>query len=103
VKLFIFKILNYRELQKALGLDLAEMIDLSKKNLHTEVYTLDELCKLLETTKEEIILNSLSQNTSDCNKNIKLLFFELFVFVLYFINLNSKRVSTLQKNSARIF
>jgi len=32
VKLFIFKILNYRELQKALGLDLAEMIDLSKKN-----------------------------------------------------------------------
>ena len=70
MKLFIFKILNYRELQKALGLDLAEMIDLSKKNLHTEVYTLDELFKLLETTKEEIILNSLSQNTSDCNKNI---------------------------------
>jgi DNA-binding Xre family transcriptional regulator len=55
-----------RELQKALGLSLAEIIELAEKSLHTEVYTLDEVCRLLETTKEEIILNSLSQNTSEC-------------------------------------
>ena len=54
-----------RELQKSLGFDLQEMIDLAKKSLHPEVYTLDEVCQLLEATKEEIILNSLSQNTSD--------------------------------------
>lgn len=46
------------------------MIDLAKKTLHPELYTLDEICQLLETSKEEIVLNSLSQNTSECKNSI---------------------------------
>ncbi len=61
------KIKKPLELQKFLGLNLVEMIEIAKKNMHQNTYTLDELCQLLETSKEEIILNSLSQNTSECN------------------------------------
>ncbi len=54
------------ELQKSLDLNLSELIQLAKLNLHEHLYSLEEICQLLETTKEEIILNSLSQNTADC-------------------------------------
>jgi N-acetylgalactosamine kinase len=54
------------EVQKLLDVSLLEMISLVKRNIHEGVYSLDELCGVLETTKEEIVLNSLSQNTSEC-------------------------------------
>ena len=60
------------ELQKILGLNLKELIDLVEKNMHENEYSLDEICQLLETTKEEIILNSLSSNTADCMKDFAL-------------------------------
>lgn len=54
------------EVQKQLDVSLLEMISLVKSNIHEGVYSLDELCGVLEATKEEIVLNSLSQNTSEC-------------------------------------
>lgn len=53
------------EIQKILDLNFLELIDIVKANIHEGVYTLDEICQTLEATKEEIILNSLSQNTAE--------------------------------------
>jgi hypothetical protein len=59
------------ELQNALKKTLEEMTELVKANLHPQEYTMDELCGLLETTHEEIVLNSLNQNTAHCkNSNL---------------------------------
>ncbi len=55
------------ELQKALNFTLLQMIDLVNSNLHEEEYSIEELCKILETTQEEIVLTSLNQNTAHCN------------------------------------
>jgi len=65
------KIKKPLELQKLLGLNLLELIEMAKSNMHQNVYTLDEVCQLLDATKEEIILNSLSQNTSQCKYILK--------------------------------
>ena len=54
------------DLQKSLGYNFIELIELVRKNLHQQEYSLDEICEILETNKEEIILNSLSSNTADC-------------------------------------
>lgn len=54
------------ELQKALNCSLLELIDLTENNLHKDLYTNDEICKILETTQQELILNSLTQNTANC-------------------------------------
>lgn len=53
------------DLQKALNKTLLELIDLVKKNFHPEPYTIDEICKLLETTKEDLVKTSLTANTAD--------------------------------------
>ena len=58
------KIKKPLEVQKQLDLTLLELIDLV--NIHEGIYTIDELSNTLEATKEEIVLNSLSQNTSEC-------------------------------------
>ena len=60
------KIKKPLEVQKQLDLTLLELIDLVKVNIHEGIYTIDELSNTLEATKEEIVLNSLSQNTSEC-------------------------------------
>lgn len=62
------KIKKPLDLQKALKATLLELIDLVKLNLHPEVYTMSEVCDLLETTQEELTLNSLTQNTSSRKK-----------------------------------
>lgn len=51
------------DLQNALKLTLPECISLAKRNLHDSVYTISELCAILETDLDELALTSLSQNT----------------------------------------
>ena len=53
------------DLQKALNSSLLELIQLAKKNLHAEAYTIEEICALLDTNLDELARTSLSQNT--CN------------------------------------
>jgi len=55
------------DLQTKLDVNLADMLKLTKKHLHVETYTLDEICNILDTNKEDIVANCLSQNTADCN------------------------------------
>ncbi|CAM6002984.1 unnamed protein product [Sphagnum balticum] len=57
------------DLQKSLDTSLLDLIELTKTSLHPEDYTLSEICSILETTKEELTLNSLTQNTSECDCN----------------------------------
>lgn len=65
--------LNWRQIKKLVDLqtkldaNLADMIKLTKKHLHVEQYTMDEICNILDTNKEDIIANCLSQNTADRN------------------------------------
>ena len=73
------KIKKPLELQKLLGLNLLELIEAAKSNMHQNTYTLDEVCQLLEATKEEIILNSLSQNTSECNNHINFFIYKPYL------------------------
>lgn len=54
------------DLQKALNFSIIELIEITQSVLHENVYTIDEVCRILETTQQELILNSLSQNTSNC-------------------------------------
>lgn len=60
------KIKKPLDLQKLLNISLIELIELTQANLHPEVYNLDELCNILETTQQELILNSLNENTANC-------------------------------------
>jgi hypothetical protein len=58
------------------------MIELVNTHLHEEEYTLDELCVVLETTPEEIALNSLNQNTANCKKkHFKSLYIKKIVLI----------------------
>ena len=52
-------------------MNLSEMVNIVESNLHEEEYTMQEICNLLETNQQEIILNSLNQNTSHRNNEIK--------------------------------
>lgn len=54
------------DLQKSLNSSLSELIELIDLVLHKEPYSMDEVCRILETTQQELILNSLTQNTSNC-------------------------------------
>ena len=53
------------ELQKALGKSLLELIELVRSQLHAEAYTIDEICQILETDHNELLLTTLTPNTSD--------------------------------------
>jgi N-acetylgalactosamine kinase len=52
-------------------LSLLKLIELTKSHLHSEEYTLEEIAKCLEATEEEVIANSLTQNTSNCNYGLE--------------------------------
>ena len=71
------------ELQKALNASLLELIELTEKNLHPELYAIDEICELLGTTQQELILNSLTPNTANCIFKLNFLLFNLIK--LFFI------------------
>lgn len=52
------------DVQKQTGLSLNNLIQLVRTNMHKSTYSLDEICETLGATREEIVLNSLSQNTA---------------------------------------
>lgn len=55
------------DLQKELKSSFKELIEITQLVLHPEPYSVDEVCGILETTQQELILNSLNQNTANCN------------------------------------
>ncbi|KAH9524775.1 N-acetylgalactosamine kinase [Bulinus truncatus] len=52
------------ELQEKLGYRLDEMLNLVTSNLHKELYSKEEVCKILDVSPEELIETSLSANTT---------------------------------------
>lgn len=57
------KLQKLGDLQVAVGLDLASMIELVKEVLHKEPYTKEEVCKQLAIDAEELDKVSLTPNT----------------------------------------
>jgi len=56
------------DVQSALGLTLEDALVLVKDLFHTEPYTKEEVCGILEVTPEELAQTTLSANTLNGNK-----------------------------------
>ena len=55
-------------LQESLGLQLSEMSAVVSECLHTEQYSRDELCKILEVSPDELQTESLNEKTTNVNQ-----------------------------------
>jgi N-acetylgalactosamine kinase len=54
------------DLQNKLKLSLHECINLVEKHLKDQIYEIDDICSILETSKDELISNCLNGNISSC-------------------------------------